>query len=294
MPRMRGSFFGLGASRRCGTKDVEESLVTVRTHLDFTLVMDELGHQEWVRVDTNKKDGANNEETNKKDGDNNEVSATKDAGTSNQFAALAEIKEDTHGNEVVEVLNIETTVRVVTDSPSVDDTNLPLVCASPTTMGATSPQVDVRQEKEMEPLRSTLVMVPKRAYYSKDVSPPVEGPFPRRKNVSGSMMTSLPREIGGAPPYSFVVRLSEIIGSFKTLRKMALFWCRVVTEVINCCISKKIRRSIASDSLQSIMREAGPNTEVAVVSLGSSSALYARVSTGILFFDLELINHPET
>ncbi|KAF9595101.1 hypothetical protein IFM89_037035 [Coptis chinensis] len=46
------------------------------------------------------------------------------------------------------------------------------------------------------------------------------------------MMTSLPREIGGAPPYSFVVRLSEIIGSFKTLRKMALFWCRVVTEVV--------------------------------------------------------------
>ncbi|KAF9593030.1 hypothetical protein IFM89_019757 [Coptis chinensis] len=84
----------------------------------------------------------------------------------------------------------------------------------------------------------------------------------RRKNVSGSMMTSLPREIGGAPPYSFVVRLSEIIGSFKTLRKIALFWCRVITEYI--------------------MREAGLNTEAAVVSLGSSSALYARVSTGDL------------
>ncbi|KAF9590423.1 hypothetical protein IFM89_035258 [Coptis chinensis] len=145
-----------------------------------------------------------------------------------------------------------------------------------------------------------------------------EGPFPRRKNVSGSVMTSLPREIGGAPPDSFVVRLSEIIGSLKTLRKMALFWCRVVTElrrlwsdgqpvphvpldespdlntcllhqqlqVINCCISRKTRRSMASDSLQSIMREAGPCTEAAVVSPGSSSALYARVSTGDLVLRL--------
>ncbi|KAF5178299.1 Rab3 gtpase-activating protein catalytic subunit, partial [Thalictrum thalictroides] len=57
-----------------------------------------------------------------------------------------------------------------------------------------------------------------------------EGHFPRRIYGSSSANASLPREIHGAPPEGFVVRLSEIIGSFKTLRKMALFWCQVVTE----------------------------------------------------------------
>lgn len=44
-------------------------------------------------------------------------------------------------------------------------------------------------------------------------------------------MTNLPREIHGAPPESVIVKLSEVIGSFKNLRKMALFWCKVVAEV---------------------------------------------------------------
>lgn len=42
---------------------------------------------------------------------------------------------------------------------------------------------------------------------------------------------SLPRDIHGAPPESLVVKLSEVIGNFKTLRKMAIFWCGVVAEV---------------------------------------------------------------
>lgn len=44
-------------------------------------------------------------------------------------------------------------------------------------------------------------------------------------------MTSFPREIHGAPPESLIVKVAEVIGSFKTVRKMALFWCRVVAEV---------------------------------------------------------------
>lgn len=45
------------------------------------------------------------------------------------------------------------------------------------------------------------------------------------------MVTSFPRDIHGAPPESLVVKLAEVIGNFKTLRKMALFWCRIVAEV---------------------------------------------------------------
>ncbi|KAE9458250.1 hypothetical protein C3L33_09841, partial [Rhododendron williamsianum] len=42
---------------------------------------------------------------------------------------------------------------------------------------------------------------------------------------------SLPKDIHGSPPQCFVVKLSEVIGSFKTLRKMALFWYKVVAEL---------------------------------------------------------------
>lgn len=50
-------------------------------------------------------------------------------------------------------------------------------------------------------------------------------------------MTSLPRDIHGAPPDSLLVKISEVIGSFRTLRKMTLFWCRVVDEVSSRCRS---------------------------------------------------------
>lgn len=43
--------------------------------------------------------------------------------------------------------------------------------------------------------------------------------------------TSLAKEIHGAPPEGFVVKLSEAIGRLKTLRKMASLWCRVLVEV---------------------------------------------------------------
>lgn len=49
-------------------------------------------------------------------------------------------------------------------------------------------------------------------------------------------MTSLPRDIHGAPPESLVVKLAEILGNYRTVRKMALFWCCVVAEV---CLSSK-------------------------------------------------------
>ncbi|KAF3788368.1 hypothetical protein EJ110_NYTH20974 [Nymphaea thermarum] len=42
--------------------------------------------------------------------------------------------------------------------------------------------------------------------------------------------TCLPREIHGAPPGSFVVRLSEIMGSIRCLQKMGLFWMTVIAE----------------------------------------------------------------
>ncbi|KAK8527210.1 hypothetical protein V6N13_085063 [Hibiscus sabdariffa] len=148
-----------------------------------------------------------------------------------------------------------------------------------------------------------------------------DGNFLQRDLVSDSdtstTMISLPKDIHGAPPQSFVVKLSEVIGSFRTLRKMALFWCRVVTElrrfwfegrhlpgipvdetpdlnscllyqqlqVINCCISRKRRRSIATESFDSEMVEASSNVEESDAAIGkvaASSALYARISTGEL------------
>lgn len=42
---------------------------------------------------------------------------------------------------------------------------------------------------------------------------------------------SFAKDLHAAPPSSFVVKLAEVIGSFTTPRRMALFWCRVVDEV---------------------------------------------------------------
>ncbi|KAJ7960793.1 rab3 GTPase-activating protein catalytic subunit [Quillaja saponaria] len=112
-----------------------------------------------------------------------------------------------------------------------------------------------------------------------------DGKFLRRNISSGS---EVPRDIHGAPPDSLFVKLAEVIGNFKTLRKMSLFWCRVVVElrkfwseeqyipgipldenpdlkscllyqqlqVINCCISRKRRRVIATESLDSVLIKA--------------------------------------
>uniref|UniRef100_A0A5B7AUH3 Rab3GAP catalytic subunit conserved domain-containing protein n=1 Tax=Davidia involucrata TaxID=16924 RepID=A0A5B7AUH3_DAVIN len=152
-----------------------------------------------------------------------------------------------------------------------------------------------------------------------------EGHFIRRKIGSDSVtytnMTSLPKDIHGAPPESFVVNLSEVIGSFKTLKKMSSFWFRVIAElrrlwsegqyipgippdeildlnscllyqqlqVINCCISRKSRHSIATESLNSVIRQANSNVEESAVSEGTvpaSPILYARSRTGELVLRL--------
>ncbi|KAI3986725.1 hypothetical protein MKX01_014263 [Papaver californicum] len=146
-----------------------------------------------------------------------------------------------------------------------------------------------------------------------------------KRNHSGSSATSLPRDIHAAPPDTFVVRLSEIIGRFMTLRKMALFWWRVVEElrrlwseeqpiprvpldenpdlnscllyqqlqVINCCISRKRWRAIATESLDSILREASIHADQIDVSASSVSSLvlYARLSSGELVLRLGA-DHP--
>ncbi|KAK7316777.1 hypothetical protein RJT34_00493 [Clitoria ternatea] len=151
-----------------------------------------------------------------------------------------------------------------------------------------------------------------------------EGEFLRRKvnsDLEDISISSLPRDIHGAPPESLVVKLAEVIGNFKTLRKMALFWCRVVSElrklwseekylpgvplddipdlkscllyqqfqVINCCISRKRRHIIATESLDSMMMEANSNALEPTNYTDRTSAsplLYARLSTGELVLRL--------
>ncbi|GAY46457.1 hypothetical protein CUMW_097230 [Citrus unshiu] len=152
-----------------------------------------------------------------------------------------------------------------------------------------------------------------------------EGNFLRRKICMDSEavanMTNLPREIHGAPPESFIVKLSEVIGSFKNLRKMALFWCKVVAElrrlwseeqhipgipldetpdlnscllyqqlqVINCCLSRKRRHTIATESLESVMRQCSSNVEDSspcMDTMPETPVLYARVCTGELVIRL--------
>lgn len=61
-----------------------------------------------------------------------------------------------------------------------------------------------------------------------------DGQLLKRNKNSGSdaiTMTSFPRDIHGSPPESLIVKVAEVIGSFRTLRKMVLFWSRVVAEV---------------------------------------------------------------
>ncbi|XP_044474391.1 rab3 GTPase-activating protein catalytic subunit-like isoform X2 [Mangifera indica] len=157
-----------------------------------------------------------------------------------------------------------------------------------------------------------------------------EGNFLRRKIYSDSMtsttLETLPRDIHGAPPQSFVIKLAEVIGSFKTLQRMALFWCMVVSElrrlwseeqhipgipmdeipdldscllyqqlqVINCCLSRKRRRIIATESLDCLMRQSSSNVEGSSLSMDTppaSPVLYARLSNGELVLRLGA-DHP--
>ncbi|KAH0435039.1 hypothetical protein IEQ34_026694 [Dendrobium chrysotoxum] len=134
----------------------------------------------------------------------------------------------------------------------------------------------------------------------------------------GSGLTSLPiafmpKEIRGAPPDSFTVKLSEVIGGFKSIQKMASFWGCVVIElrklwseglpvprmpldanpdldscllhqqlqVINCCISRKLRRNAAIELLDSVIKEASSDNNDLVDSPKYSNCMrYARLISG--------------
>ncbi|XP_014505205.1 rab3 GTPase-activating protein catalytic subunit isoform X1 [Vigna radiata var. radiata] len=156
-----------------------------------------------------------------------------------------------------------------------------------------------------------------------------EGDFLTRKidsNTEETAMTSLPRDIHGAPPESLVVKLAEILGNYRTVRKMALFWCCVVAEVrklwseeqhlpgvpkneipdlnscllyqhfqlINCCISRKRFRVVATESLDSMVMQASSDAkESSNYNAGApaSPVLYARLNSGELVLRLGA-NHP--
>ncbi|KAJ0751338.1 putative Rab3 GTPase-activating protein catalytic subunit [Helianthus annuus] len=138
-----------------------------------------------------------------------------------------------------------------------------------------------------------------------------------RKFEINTTIASLIKDLHGAPPGSFIVALAEAIGCLKTIRRMALFWCRVVAEirrlwsegqhipgipadetpdlnccllyqqlqVINCCISRKNRRAIVTESLDSVLKQANINDDMAP-SNGETALMYARVSSGELVLRL--------
>ncbi|KAK8961920.1 hypothetical protein KSP40_PGU007480 [Platanthera guangdongensis] len=132
-------------------------------------------------------------------------------------------------------------------------------------------------------------------------------------------LVSIPKDIRGAPPESFVVRLSKVIGCFKSLQKIACFWGCVVIElrrlwseglpvpwmpldadpdldscllhqqlqVINCCISRKLRQNAAIKSLDSVIREANLVNKVMVDSPDNSNSMrYAKLVSGQLVLRL--------
>nr|XP_043618962.1 rab3 GTPase-activating protein catalytic subunit-like [Erigeron canadensis] len=142
-------------------------------------------------------------------------------------------------------------------------------------------------------------------------------PFDKSTNI-----TNFTKELHGAPPDSFVTDLAEAIGSLKTLRKMAIFWSRVVVElrrlwcegqhipgippdeipnlnscllyqqlqVINCCISRKKCRAIATESVESVLRQATNNVDK---SPPSGDIVYAKISSGELVLRLGIYKQLE-
>ncbi|XAR67429.1 hypothetical protein NMG60_11002192 [Bertholletia excelsa] len=145
------------------------------------------------------------------------------------------------------------------------------------------------------------------------------GKIGRGSDTPSKNVSSFPKEIHGAPLQSFVVKLSEVIGTFKNLRTMAVYWYKIVSElrrlwtewqyipgipqdeipdlnscllyqklqVINCCISRKRRHSVASESLESIIKQASSDIKESLdSSLPQPPILYARISTGELVLRL--------
>ncbi|CAN0901008.1 Rab3 GTPase-activating protein catalytic subunit [Linum grandiflorum] len=139
-----------------------------------------------------------------------------------------------------------------------------------------------------------------------------EADFLRRNLGCSTESLSFIKDIHGAPPESFLVKLSEVIGSFKTLRNMAILWCKTVAElrrlwsqelhipgipldecvdlhscllyqqfqVINCCVSRKKRNALASESLEAFLRDASTFEDSAVDANAPGHLLYARTSSG--------------
>nr|GMC72446.1 rab3 GTPase-activating protein catalytic subunit [Ipomoea batatas] len=131
--------------------------------------------------------------------------------------------------------------------------------------------------------------------------------------------TSLPKDIHGAPPECFIIKLGKVIGSLKTLQRMALFWSKIVAElrrlwsegqyipgippdeipdlnscllyqqlqVINCCVSRKRRNILATEQLDSVERLANSNLKISDLDTSPGSrVLYAKLTTGELVLRL--------
>ncbi|CAM8949693.1 unnamed protein product [Rhodiola kirilowii] len=152
----------------------------------------------------------------------------------------------------------------------------------------------------------------------------------QKRNISScneqDPSSSLPREIHGAPIDSFIIQISEIIGNFKALRHMALFWIQIVNElrrlwfeeqhipgisldeipdlsycllyqqlqVINTCLSRKKRRVIATEALERMIKEASSGSETTASyesDVPSMCLEYARVASGELVLRLGA-DHP--
>ncbi|CAN6976409.1 unnamed protein product [Brassica oleracea var. botrytis] len=153
----------------------------------------------------------------------------------------------------------------------------------------------------------------------------VDGNFLIRMIVSDlgspSNRVSFTKDLHAAPPDSFVVKLAEVIGSFTTPRRMALFWFKVVNElrrfwdeekhipcvpldenpdlkscllhqwlqVINCCLDRRTRWIAASEALDAAISQASSGNEDSDNSEGMGSPvslLYAKNSTGELVLRL--------
>ncbi|KAG0481557.1 hypothetical protein HPP92_012415 [Vanilla planifolia] len=132
-------------------------------------------------------------------------------------------------------------------------------------------------------------------------------------DLASSTMRFVPKDIRGAPPESFIVKLSEIIGGFRSLQKMASFWCCVTAElrrlwsegspvpwmpldakpdldscllhqqlqVINCCIARRYRRIAAIESLESAKKEGSLDNSSSLGSPENSNYMsYARLVSG--------------
>ncbi|KAJ0966181.1 hypothetical protein J5N97_027319 [Dioscorea zingiberensis] len=125
-------------------------------------------------------------------------------------------------------------------------------------------------------------------------------------------MMHLSKDILNAPPESFVVRLSMLVGGFKSLQKMLSFWIYVVGEmrrrwsegkpiphvplernpdlhscllhqqlqVINCCISRKHRRVLATESLDFVLKEASLDENQSDYLSRANQTVYARTNSG--------------